>query len=461
MGRVRHAATLLALLATSPVSAGEIAGLMPPLPPYVEQDAGLVFSNDFLGRGGSVDDFRTQQVILSARLSDRWSALLDHSILTLGSGNETGRVDQLAASFGYDFLNRERPQRQDRVVIGFGARGVGSFGGERIQNGFHRLIVSTLEDLPYTSSRGVDATAWVDASHYRLFREAGDGRLLRSWRTGMSFRAASLVTTDGQWDSTVSALAVASRPSIDVWLGVRADWREGYDDVVLAETARAESDAAVVFGARYGALVIETVQQLNNDASYGQLRLVSTGRRNGPFEGHRPSIALDFGISMPDVLARVAGRCPACVADADGSPWERSVVAVAAYGEPQYEDNNRLYVRSGQLDVGLEFERPWAGAGEWLSVCALATAGWREQTLIAVSETQEARSDSAGRAVITVGGGVRVRAAGPARGWRLFIHAGVFATLPLADAALDIGGEIIEVQRPALNALLGFTLAYE
>ena len=461
MVRVRHPAALLVLLATKAVSAGEIAGLMTPLPPHVGQDAGLVFSNDFLGRGGSVDDFRTQQVILSARLSDRWSALLDHSILTLSSGSDVGRIDQLAASFGYDFFRRELPDRQDRVVTGFGARGKGSFAGERIQNGFHRLIGSTLEALPYTSSRGVDATAWVDASHYRLFSEAGDGRLLRSWRTGASFRAASLVTTDGQWDSTVSALAVASRPSIDVWLGVRADWREGYDDIVLAETARAESDVALVFGARYGALVIETVQQLNNDASYGQLRLVSTGRRNGALEVYRPRIALDFGISMPDVLIRVAGRCPACLADPVGSPWKRSVVVVAAYGEPQYEDNNRLYVRSGQLDVGLEFERPWAGAGEWLTMYAVTTAGWREQTLLAVNEAQEERSGSVGRAVLTAGGGVRVHAAGPARGWRLSIHAGLFALFPLADADLEIGGEVIDVQRPALNALLGFTLAYE
>jgi hypothetical protein len=136
-------------------------------------------------------------------------------------------------------------------------------------------------------------------------------------------------------------------------------------------------------------------------------------------------------------------------------------VVVAAYGEPQYEDNNRLYVRSGQLDVGLEFERPWAGAGEWLTMYAVTTAGWREQTLLAVNEAQEERSGSVGRAVLTAGGGVRVHAAGPARGWRLSIHAGLFALFPLADADLEIGGEVIDVQRPALNALLGFTLAYE
>jgi len=71
------------------------------------------------------------------------------------------------------------------------------------------------------------------------------------------------------------------RNSIDVWLGFRHDWRSGYDaDNVQVETARAEDDTAVVIGVRFGALMLETVQQLNNDASYGQLSLVSSGFRS-------------------------------------------------------------------------------------------------------------------------------------------------------------------------------------
>lgn len=461
MWRVRHAATLLALLATNPVSAGEIAGLMPPLPPYVEHDAGLVFSNDFLGRGGSVDDFRTQQVILSARLSSRWSALLDHSILTLGSGSETGRIDQLAASIGYDFLNRERPERQDRVVIGFGARAAGSFAGERIQNGFHRLIGSTLEALPYASSRGVDATAWVDASHYRRFRGGGDGGLLPRWRKGAWFRAASLVTSGGQWDSTVSALAVVSRPSIDLWAGVRADWRTGYEDLVLAETARAEDDVAVVVGARYGALVIETVQQLNNDASYGQLRLVSTGRRNAPRREQPARVALDFGFSLPDVRMRLASRYPVSLPLFGGSRWQQSVLVAASYGEPQYGSDNSVFVRSGQLDLGVEFERPWRMDSDWLRLYAETSLGWREQAVIVVRELQETRSESVGRAALTLGGGVRVNAAGRSPGWALRIQAGIYGLLPLADAALEIDGEAYRVQEAELNLQLGFTVEFD
>ena len=227
LGATRQALALLAVFVAKAASAGEVAGLLPPLPPFHQQDFALVFSNDFLGRGGSVDDFRTQQVILSTRLADRWFVLLDHSILTLNDGIDAGRIDQLAVSLGYDFLDRDRADRKDKVAIGFGARGEGAFAGERIQNGFHRLIGSQIEDLPYASGDETDATLWLDASHYRLLSDAGDGGWLAGWRKGAWFRAGSLLTTGGQWDSTVSALAVASRESVDIWFGARADWRQG------------------------------------------------------------------------------------------------------------------------------------------------------------------------------------------------------------------------------------------
>lgn len=457
----RHAATLLALFATTAVSAGEIAGLLPPLPPYHRQDAALVFSNDFLGRGGSVDDYRTQQIVLSTRLSDRWSVLVDHSILTLDNGIDAGRIDQLAVSFGYDLVTRERADRSHKVAIGFGSRGEGSFAGERIQNGFHRLIGSTTEELPYVPGDETNASAWLDASRYRLLAGAGDSVFLPAWRKGAWFRAASLMTTGGHWDSTVSALAVASRPSIDIWFGVRADWREGYEKDVLKETAFAEDDVAVVLGARLGALVIETVQQLNNDASYGQLRLVSTGRRNRSAERFRRRIAVDVGISMPDVTMRVAGTYALSLPGPEGAEWQKSIMLAAVYGEPQYKSNNRLYVRTGQFEAGLEFERPWVADRDWLSVFGIASAGWREQALILVNELREQRTDDVGRAIVTVGGGVRVNAAGPGRGWQLRIQAGLFATLPADSARLDIGGETYRVQEAALNAVLGFTAGFE
>jgi hypothetical protein len=457
----RRAAAWLALVAAHSASAGEIAGLVPPLPPYQEQDFGVTFSNDFLGRGGSVDDYRTQQIVLSGKLSDRWSVLLDHSILTLNNESDTGRIDQLAVSFGYDLLRRDRDDRVEEVAIGFGARSEGSFAGERIQNGFHRLIGSKTEALPYESGNGVNATFWVDASQFRTLRDAGDGGFFPDWRKGAWFRVGSLATTRGQWDSTISAHAVASRGLIDLWLGVRADWREGYDADVLGETARAEEDVAVVLGARFGALVIETVQQLNNDASYGQLRLVSTDRRNRSGDHDRPRIAIDFGISIPDVTMRLAGKYRLERPRVGSSSLDESIAVVATYGEPQYGDDNRLYVRNGQLEVGLEFERPWVADSDWLSIFAVTTAGWREQALILSDESRDERTEKVGRAIVTVGGGIRVNAASPGQGWQLRIQAGLFGTLPMSDASLTVNGETYRVQEEALNALLGFTVEFE
>lgn len=454
----RQAAALLAGFSATAVSAGEIAGLLPPLPPFHEQDVALVFSNDFLGRGGSVDDYRTQQIVLSARLGDRWSVLLDHSILTLNDGIDAGRIDQLSVSMGYDVVDRDGDGRRDKVALGFGMRGEGSFAGERIQNGFHRIIGSNTEALPYVSGDNYDATLWLDASQYRMLRDAAGSGLLPGWRKGAWFRAGSLVTTGGQWDGTVSALAVASRASTDVWFGVRADWREGYRKDVLRETADAEEDVAVVLGARFGALVIETVQQLNNDASYGQLRLVSSGRRDKPARGTRPSIAVDFGISMPDVTMRIAGKY---AVGEPGPGWQRSIILAGVYGEPQYENNNRLYVRNRQLEAGLEFERPWAADSDWLSVFATTTAGWREQALILEGDAGELRTEDVGRAVLTVGAGARAIAAASATGWQLRIQAGLFATFPMSSASLDIGGATYRVQEAALNAMLGFTAEFE
>mgnify|MGYP001814527932 CR=1 FL=1 len=461
MVRVRLATALLVVLATTAAPAGEIAGLSPPLPPYLDADFGLVFSNDFLGRGGSVDDYRTQQIVVTARLSDRWFALLDHSILTLSDVVEVGRLDQLAASFGYTLVQRTSNERTDRLAVGFGLRDTGSFGGERIQNGFHRLIGSKVEELPYESGHGTDATVWIDASHYRLLSGAGETGFLPGWRKGAWLRAASLVTTRGQWDSTAAALAMLSRSSVDLWLGVRADWRAGYTEAVLRETARAEDDVALVVGARFGPLVIETVQQFNNDASYGQLRLVSADRRDVPARRQPARVALDLGFTFPDVRMRLTGRYPVNLPFAGDSRWQESLVVAASYGEPQYGTNNRVFVRSGQLDVGLELERPWSTSSDWLRVYAETSVGWREQAVIVASESQEERSDSVGRAALNAGAGVRVDAAGIGRDWRLRIQTGIHGILPLSDAQLVFDGEIYELHEAELSLQLGVPVEFE
>ena len=63
--------------------AGEIAGLPANTPPSVEAPLTFSFSNDFLGRGATTDDFRTQQFIIGGTIGNRWELTLDHSLLTL------------------------------------------------------------------------------------------------------------------------------------------------------------------------------------------------------------------------------------------------------------------------------------------------------------------------------------------------------------------------------------------
>lgn len=260
MPRVRYCILFVLVGMHLPVIAGEIPGLTPQIPPFIERDLEVVFSNDFLGRGGSIDDFRTQQIVIAAKLSDTWIAILDHSILTLGSSLTPGRVDQLSASLGYQIINKVNDHSASKVNAGVGVRSAGDFAGERMQNGFHRLIGSDIEVLPYTDTDSTDVTAWFDVDHYRDFHYSG------SWRTGYWVRASSLLTSGGHWDGSAGLFGVASRPSLDIWLGLRRDWRTGYDSAIFRETAEAESDTAIVLGIRFGALVLETVQQINNDA---------------------------------------------------------------------------------------------------------------------------------------------------------------------------------------------------
>ena len=88
---VRSLLLLVTALVQVPLHAGEIAGLRSSLPPFLQARFELSLSNDFLGRGGSVDDFRTQQIIISANLGERWTATLDHSIEKQEQVSDTGR----------------------------------------------------------------------------------------------------------------------------------------------------------------------------------------------------------------------------------------------------------------------------------------------------------------------------------------------------------------------------------
>ncbi len=453
----RHLCLLFLVILYGPALAGEIPGLPAGLPPFIDRDLELNFGNDFLGRGASTDDFRTQQTILMARFGERWMALVDHSILTLSDGLSPGRVDQLSASVGYFLISDGDETLKNSVAIGAGLRGTGDYNGEALQNGFHRLVDSRIVNLPYTGADKTAATVWIDAEHYKQFHEPSGSGAFGDWRAGYWLRANSLVTTDGQWDGSAAAYIVASRNAIDVWLGLRQDFRTGYDDPVLRETAAAEDDLAVVFGARFGALVIETVQQTNNDASYGQIRLVSSDYRPNRQSYAPTRYALEFGVLLPDVHLQLSGRIRTGWDSKFGPFWPSSIVADLRYGQPQFGNITAAYVQSEQIGVGLEWSRSPARTKNWITWYGTLGAGWRSEQLVGDGALTGEKSAATSRAVLTLSSGLRFDAAELGSHWRLRIQTGISAWLPVSDAGVTFAGEQFSIQESAVGLFLGMT----
>jgi hypothetical protein len=446
---------ILAVLTQGLADAGEIPGLPAALLPKNERDFVLNFSNDFLGRGGSVDDFRTQQINVTSKLGDKWLVVLDHSILTLKDSASAGRLDQLSASLGYQWLNNRTANGVDQVTFGGGVRGANDYAGERMQNGFHRLVGSETQSLPYVDTSSVDLTGWIEAQRYRQVRQ------FDNWTTGYWLRVGSLLTSDGQWDNVLSAMAVASRGSLDIWFGLRRDWRNGYDaDNVQVETARAEDDAALAFGIRFGALALETVQQLNNDSSYGQLSFVSSGFRASNREFAEPRASIEFGILLPDVQVQLVGKLRTSLFVPETSVWRESVLLDLRYGEPQFGDNEFQYIHSQQLSAGMEWERSLSETARWVSVYGSVGAGWRNEQLNFSNDQSSTRSDTIGRAVLTAGAGLRFIAARLGRRWNYRIQLGLTAWAPLNDAGVILAGDLYSIQKPALAVVLGMSFDF-
>lgn len=448
------AALVLVLALALPSHAGDIPGMPSMLPPHLAPRFDLVFSNDALGRGGEVDDFRTQQLAFSAALDERWSAVLDHSMLTLSEPGAEGRLDQLSASLGYRFLDRRTGGTVSRLSGGLGLRTVGNYRGERMQNGFHRLIDSELKDLPYRPEDGTDATAWLDAEHLAPFASPG------AWRLAWWVRARALATSDGQFDATAGAFAVAGRGGFDLWTGLRQDWRSGYEEPVQRATADAEEDLAFVLGLRFGGLVLETVQQFHEEASYGQLRLLSLESAAHRVAARPPRLGLETGFLLPDVHVHLAGRYASTFAIDESSAWRESVFVSADLGEPQYGDDPALYRQSVQLGIGLEWEHPVYASGDWLAGYVSVGAGWRRERLIGEGALAGRESDSADRPVLLGGAGLRFMAGSMGRRWTYRIQAGISAWLPGGRDDVELDGQEYGLLDPGLALSLGVTFDF-
>ena len=453
--RLCAASLSIALLFPAYAGAGEIAGLQSNTPPSIETPLVFSFSNDFLGRGGSVDDFRTEQFIIGGTIDDRWEVTLDQSILTLVDADEPGRTDQLSATLGFRLIDDANRKTVNRFTTGLGIRSYGDFGGERIQNGSHQLVRSSVEVVPYTDLSRTDATVWLDAQRYSLFKGSIDSQ---EWRYGYWLRGSALWASDGQLDAAAGIYGIAGKGSVEFWLGLRHDWRSGYEAPVLIETAQAEEDLAAVFGLRWGPIVFETVQQFDNEASYGQIQLVAAGFDDERQGAPQSQFALDAGITVPDVLMNITGRWRSDWLNRGAATWQRSLFVTSGYGEPQHDDDPMIYRRTVQAGVGVEWERRLAAHDGWASVYGSVGAGWRQERIFGDDDRAGEQSDTSNRGAIVGGLGMRFDSGELFSGLNYRIQLGLSGWFPLSDARLVMEGETFRVQQPSLTIFLGLTL---
>jgi|GEM_PF-1999038 len=448
------ASVLVALTLATHAIAGEIAGLPANTPPTIDRPLEFGFSNDLLGRGGSVDDFRTQQFIISAEIGERWGLTVDHSILTLVDADDPGRTDQLSATLGFRLIDEANRTTVHRLTTGFGIRSYGDFGGERIQNGSHQLVSSSVEVVPYTDLSRSDATVWLDAQRYSLFKGSIDSQ---DWRYGYWLRGSALWASDGQLDAAAGIYGIAGKGSVDFWLGLRHDWRSGYEAPVLVETAFAEEDLAAVIGLRWGPIVFETVQQFDNKASYGQIRLIAAGFGEERNQSQQSRFALDSGITVPDVLLNITGRWRSNWLNRGTSTWQRSLFVTSGYGEPQHDDDPMIYRRTIQVGAGVEWERQLAGRDGWASVYGSVGAGWREERIFGDDERSGEQSDAVSRGAVLGRIGMRFDSGELFSGLNYRIQLGLAGWVPFSDAVVQMSGEEFRVQQPTLAITLGLT----
>jgi len=188
---------------------------------------------------------------------------------------------------------------------------------------------------------------------------------------------------------------------------------------------------------------------------------VSSGVRTGTSKNRNSRWGLEAGFLLPDIQWRLASRHRQRIFTNADSRWREAIVIAASYGEPQYDENATIFIRSKQFDVGLDFERPLSEQSEWLSAYGTASAGWRDEQLIGADTLEGDSSDSVGGAVLSIGAGFRIDAAelGERRNFR--IQLGLIGRLPFQDADLQIGGLVVRVQRPALDFMLGMTFDFD
>jgi len=457
--------SLAVLPPISSVQALQLPGVTPPTLPGVDRKFEVRFSNDFLGRGGEFDDFRTQQIGFVVAVASRWNLTVDHSILTLEDRNAPAqeRIDHFSVSTGYSLARIRRSEHIQGLEVGAGLRYSGEFGGARMQNGFHQIVGSDPTTVPYTGTDRLDGTLWLRLpGHGAFLTDARLPFLGGDWRLGYWVRAATLVTTDSEWDGSVAWSAVASRRWFQAWLGIRGDWRNGHHrDRVTRETAAFEEGAGLVFGFRVGPMHLESVQHFDGKAAFGHFSLISSGR---PFPSLPPgphAFSLQAGLSIPDVLATFQGRWSDCRILRCSDEWRRTVLLDVRLGKPQFRDETEWYAVTRQVSAALELEGAPVPGHEWVAVFGALGGGWRAERL--EGEGNDAgglRSDPVERGGVVGDWGLRFGTSAARPSLSLMLQVGLSGWLPLSGGTVEFAGGRERLQRPQLVFLSGVVVQF-
>jgi len=453
------ALTFALVLCASDAGAAQIPGVPPAVPPGLQRQVEIFVGNDILGLRKGNDDYRTQQLGLVAAFGERWTFIIDHSILTLEEPQQgsPGRLDQFSGSVGYRFFADYRARVHQAFDAGIGFRHSGDIGGARIQNGFHQIIRNSIKTVPYVATDRVDGTLWASFDRDGILKDDASFPMLGAgWQYGYWVRGTTMLTTDAQWDTDVRLSAVAAKNWFQGWFGLTGSWREGYDrDNVSRETARYEAGAGIVIGLRFGPLLIETEQQFNGDSAYGHVSLVSTGQAMSPLASGTNKFGIQVGLTMPDVYVSLQGRWTNCNLLRCGELWRRALVFDVRYGKPQFDASAVRYVETIQIVGAMEFERPLSDRLDWMTTYASLGAGWRSERLEGEGMLGGQQSDAVGRAGLAADAGVRFSTSARGDSWSFILQLGVSGWLPSSDGTVQFAGATEHLQRPELVVLAG------
>ncbi|MDX1433106.1 MAG: hypothetical protein R3286_11730 [Gammaproteobacteria bacterium] len=446
--------------------AGEIAGAPVALPLTLNPDLYVQWGNDFFGRGGSQDDYRTQQSILNARIGERWLLALDYSILTVGaeiSSTEPvrARLDQLSGSLGYVLYDHGGSLRR-RLSAGLGVRATGDFDGDVVQNGFHRLSTGQNVQLPYVDSDEVIPIGWLQGGVQHALLETSVGWAGR-WDLGYWASGTLLASTDGQLDGTAGLYAIAENGPWRIWTGPRGDLREGYSqDPVQSATARVEEGYFYVVGLSVGPLILQTAQALSADTqSFGSISISASEAAGLPIDNHRSALGVQVSLLIPDVQVNTQLRWSPASINAH-LPERRRLYLIAGirYGEPTYKDSPTAWVEVNQAVMQIELEGETVALGPWIKPYASFGFGLRDEQLADTASGTTLRSRTVQSGVAVADAGVRFDAAGDRGRWGLQVKLGLSGWLPFSSEDVEVNGTRYSLQEPGLAMSAGVTASY-